>query len=299
MKKQEIPKKEETIAVEAPAAAKTAEVAEGSSSNEAGTSGVEYKEIQETVVEGRKTGKHKTSFEKEQWQPKTSLGQRVKSGEITSIDSILDKRERILEPEIVDSLIPHLVVDLLMLGQSKGKFGGGQKRVFKQTQKKTQEGNKPKFSTCAVVGNEDGYIGLGYGKSKETVPAREKAIRQAKLNFIKIRRGCGDWRCGCGDPHTIPFKVKGKCGSVVVELLPAPKGTGMKIERECSKILKLAGISDIWSKTEGQTKSKTNLFAACFNALKNLMEIKLQEHHYNNLGIIEGSIANKKSNIDR
>ena len=115
------------------------------------------------------------------------------------MSQILDQRMRILEPEIVDTLMPGMQTDLLMIGQSKGKFGGGQKRIFKQTQKKTQEGNKPHFATFAVIGNEDGFVGLGYGKSKETVPAREKAIRQAKLNVIKIRRGCGDWGCGCGD----------------------------------------------------------------------------------------------------
>ena len=252
------------------------------------------KKMQE-IVEGTKSEKRRITFEKESWNPKTSLGKKVKDGEITNIEYILDKRERILEPEIVDVLLPNLIVELLMLGQSKGKFGGGQKRVFKQTQKKTQEGNKPKFATCAVVGNEDGYVGVGYGKSKETVPAREKAIRQSKLNVIKIRRGCGDWRCGCGDPHTIPFSVTGKCGSVVVTLMPAPKGTGMKVEKECSKILKLAGIKDIWSRTKGQTRSKINLFNACFMALQKLMEMKVQEHHYNTLSIIEGSSQYSKT----
>ncbi len=54
----------------------------------------------------------------------------------------------------------------------------GSRRVFRQTQKKTKEGNKPKFSTYAVVGNKDGYVGLGFGKAKETVPAREKAVQK-------------------------------------------------------------------------------------------------------------------------
>ena len=81
--------------------------------------------------------------------------------------------------EIVDILLPNLETDLLLIGQSKGKFGGGQRRVFRQTQKKTREGNKPKFSTIAIAGNKDGYVGIGYGKSKETVPAREKAFRSA------------------------------------------------------------------------------------------------------------------------
>jgi small subunit ribosomal protein S5 len=236
------------------------------------------------------------TFEKETWNPKTSLGKQVKNGDITDIEIILDNSERILEDGIVDVLMPNLTTDLLMVGQSKGKFGGGQKRVFKQTQKKTQEGNKPKFATYAVVGNEDGIVGIGFGKSKETVPAREKAIRNAKLGIIKIRRGCGDWRCGCGEPHTIPFSVKGKCGSVVVELYPAPKGAGLKVEKECAKILKLAGIKDIWSKTKGQTKTKINLFKACLEALNELMRMKMSDARTQELNIVEG--AETKSKVE-
>ena len=246
----------------------------------------EVKELEEEVVEEIKK---KGSFEKEAWKPKTSLGINVKNGTINNLSHVLDQRIKILEPEIVDTLLPNLTTELLMVGQSKGKFGGGQKRIFKQTQKKTQEGNKPKFGTFAVVGNEDGYVGVGYGKSKETVPAREKAIRQAKLNVIKIRRGCGNWRCGCGGSHTVPFKVSGKCGSVEIMLIPAPKGTGLKVEKECQKILKLAGIKDVWSRTDGQTRSKLNLLYACFGALKNLMQFKLNQKNEETLSIIEGS----------
>ncbi|MCH8003468.1 MAG: 30S ribosomal protein S5 [Nanoarchaeota archaeon] len=230
-------------------------------------------------------------FDKESWKPKTSLGMKVKSGEIDNIDYILDNRFRILEHEIVDMLIPNLNVDLLLVGQSKGKFGGGQRRVFRQTQKKTQEGNKPKFGTFAIVGNEDGYIGVGYGKSKETVPAREKATRNAKQNIIKIFRGCGSWRCSCKGPHSVPFAVEGKYGSVMIKLIPAPRGTGLCIEKECSKVLKIAGIKDVWSQTFGQTRTKINLIYACFDALKKLMEIKLQKKDEEKLSIVEGLLS--------
>ena len=246
----------------------------------------EVKELEEEIVE---EVKKKGAFEKGAWKPKTSLGINVKNGVINNISYVLDQRIKILEPEIVDALLPNIATELLMVGQAKGKFGGGQKRVFKQTQKKTQEGNKPNFGTFAAVGNEDGYVGVGYGKSKETVPAREKAIRHAKLNVIKIRRGCGNWKCGCGDAHTVPFKVRGKYGSVEIMLIPAPKGTGLRVEKECQKILKLAGIKDVWSRTEGQTRSKLNLLYACFEALKNLMQFKLNQKNEEALGIIEGS----------
>lgn len=247
----------------------------------------EVKELEQEIVE---EVKKKAVFEKEAWKPKTSLGMKVKNGEVATIDYALDRRVKVLEPEIVDALLPNLTTELLMVGQSKGKFGGGQKRVFKQTQKKTQEGNKPKFATFAVVGNQDGYIGVGYGKSKETVPAREKAIRQAKLSIIKIRRGCGDWGCGCGGAHTVPFKVSGKSGSVEITLMPAPKGTGLIVEKECQTILKLAGIKDVWSRTEGQTRSKLNLLYGCFKALQKLVEFKINQNNLENLKIVEGSI---------
>jgi small subunit ribosomal protein S5 len=233
----------------------------------------------------------KSTFDVAGWTPKTALGKGVKAGTITDIDEVLDKGIRILEAPVVEVLVPDIESDLLLVGQSKGKFGGGQRRVFKQTQKKTREGNKPKFSTFAVVGNSNGYVGIGFGKSKETVPSREKAIRNAKLNLFKIRRGCGSWQCGCKGNHSIPYKVKGKCGSVIIELMPAPKGKGLCIESECAKILKFAGINDVWAKTKGQTGSKGNLIKACVKALKQLTAVKISPGHVEKLGICDGKIT--------
>jgi len=227
-------------------------------------------------------------FDIDTWKPKTGIGEKVKSKEITEIDYILDNGLKIMEGEIVDALIPSLEKDLLLIGQSKGKFGGGQRRVFKQTQKKTPEGNKPRFASFAVVGNKDGFVGVGYGKSKETVPAREKSFKNSKLNIIKINRGCGSWQCNCKSGHSIPFKVEGKCGSSIIKLMPAPKGTGLCVESSCAKILELAGVQDIWSKTYGQTKSKINLIKACMDALGKLNSTKIKPHHYEKLGIIGG-----------
>jgi len=233
-------------------------------------------------------------FDKEAWKPKTTIGKKVKSGEITKIDEILDNGLKILEPEIIDALLPNLKTELLLIGQSKGKFGGGQRRVFRQTQKKTSEGNKPNFAAYAVIGNGNGYVGIGYGKSRETVPAREKAMRNAKLSIIKIKRGCGSWQCSCGEPHSIPFAVQAKCGSSIIKIMPAPKGKGLCIEKECQKILSMAGIKDVWSKTKGQTKVKTNLIVACFDALKKLSSTRVQQRYYKNLGIAEGAIEKQE-----
>ena len=244
---------------------------------------VDVEEVTKPEIEGQ--------FDVNTWKPKTSLGIRVKEGRVTSIDQVLDARDRILEAEIVDALMPSLKTELLMVGQAKGKFGGGQERVFKQTQKKTKEGNKPNFSTFALVGNEDGYVGMGYGKAKETVPAREKAIRNAKLNIIKIRRGNGTWQDSGSEANTIPFVVKGKCGSIRVTLMPAPRGTGLCISQEAKKIMQLAGIKDVWSKVEGRTHTKMNVLRACFEAMKQLMEIKVRHEDEKKLNIVEGALV--------
>ncbi len=223
------------------------------------------------------------------WTPRTELGRKVVNGEITDIDQILETGQAILEPEIVESLL-NLESELLLVGQAKGKFGGGQRRVFRQTQKKTREGNKPKFTTMAVVGNKDGYVGIGFGKSKETVPAREKAIKQAKLNIFKISRGAGSWESNSKEPSSIPFSVKGKCGSAEITLMPAPKGKGLCVEKECAKILELAGIQDVWSKTQGQTKNKINLINACEKALKKLISTKTRVEDMQEVSYHEGKL---------
>jgi small subunit ribosomal protein S5 len=235
----------------------------------------------------------KISVELDKWTPKTALGKKVKSRDMADIAAVIDSGMPILEPEIIEMLLPGMESDLLMIGQSKGKFGGGSRRVFRQTQKKTKEGNKPKFSTFAVVGNKDGYLGLGFGKAKETVPAREKALRKAKLNLFKLSRGCGSWQCNCKTPHSIPFAVSGKCSSVTVELMPAPKGTGLKAEKELVKILKLAGIQDVWCKARGQTRNKLNVIEALRKALLMLTSTKVQEKYRESLAITQGSLRQK------
>ncbi|MEM4259669.1 MAG: 30S ribosomal protein S5 [Candidatus Woesearchaeota archaeon] len=250
----------------------------------------DIKEEEETFVEepGEVIEKEKFSSSLDNWQPKTELGKRVKEGLINDIDQILDDGRIIMEPEITEKLLPNIESELLLIGQSKGKFGGGQRRVFRQTQKKTSEGNKIKFTAMAVIGNSNGYIGIGIGHSKETVPAREKALRNAKLNIFKIIRGSGSWQSTSNEPHSVPFTVTGKCGSVQITLIPAPKGKGLVCEKEVAKVLKLAGIKDVWSKTKGQTRNKINLIKALEQALRRLSTTKIQQKHITQLAIHSG-----------
>jgi len=206
----------------------------------------------------------------EAWKPKTKLGKLVKDGKIKEIDEAL--KYKILEPEIIDSLI-EIKSEILNIGQAKGKFGGGKRRAWRQTQRKTAEGNIPTFSCMAVIGNGNSYVGIGYGRAKETLPARAKSIRIAKLNIMKIKRGCSSFDCTCGEPHTIPFVVVGKSGSSRVKLIPAPQGTGLVIGDECKKILKIAGIKDVYSRTSGKKRTTINLAKACVDALRKTMEM--------------------------
>ncbi len=244
-----------------------------------------------TETEGIKIVEEVVTERRADWKPVTALGKKVKEGAITDIDDIFNSSLPILEAGIVDTLLPNLEEDLLLIGQAKGKFGGGQRRIFRQTQKKTMEGNKIQFTTCAVVGNRDGYIGVGTGRSKETVPARDKAKRQARLNLMRIRRGCGSWETDVRQPNSIPFEVTGRCGSVRITLKPAPRGKGLVVEKECAKILQLAGIKDILSKTKGQTKTKLNLINALMDALRKLSEMKIKPEDIAKLGVVEGRVG--------
>lgn len=223
------------------------------------------------------------------WVPKTGLGKDVLAGKYSNLGDVIASGRPIMESEITDYLEPNLATELVNLGQAKGKFGGGKRKTSKPTQKKTREGNKMSFSMLVLSGDRDGVAGFGFGKARETVPSREKAIKNAKKNLIMIRRGCGDWGCFCGTAHSIPYAVVGRSGSLTVRLIPAPKGTGLVVESELKKMLELAGIKDVWSKTYGNTKNKINLVNAGIDALKQLQRMKLTPQKMEGRGIKEGS----------
>lgn len=191
--------------------------------------------------------------EEEQWIPRTRIGKLVKEGRITSINDIFKSCELIREPEIVDLLIPNLqeeVVDINLV------------------QKQTESGEKSKFKATVIIGNQDGLVGIGEGKTKEVGPAIKKAVKQAKLNIIPVRLGCGSWECKCGDKHSLPFMVEGKSGSVRIALIPAPKGIGLAVADVPKTVLRLAGVKDAWSSTRGHTRCTVNFANATFNALR-------------------------------
>jgi small subunit ribosomal protein S5 len=204
------------------------------------------------------------------WKPKTQLGKDVFEGRIKEIDEILKSGKRIIEPEIVDVLLPNLKNELILIGGRTGKGGGKQRIPVKITAAMHRSGRRFTMNALVIVGDENGLVGISKASAVETRAAIDKAIRKAKMNIIRVKRGCGSWECGCGGEHSIPYKVEGKSGSVRVILMPAPKGLGLVADKESQKLLRLAGIKDVWVKTFGNTGMRINLMTAVYNALKNL-----------------------------
>jgi len=183
----------------------------------------------------------------------------VFSGRIKSLEELLLANKRIMEPEIVDYLEPNLesvVIDV------------------KKTARVVRAGRKFSFRAAVLVGNRNGIIGLGTAKDREKWPAVRKATKNAKLNLIFVQRGCGSWECACNEPHSVPFKVTGKCASVRVTLMPAPKGVGLVVGKAIKPVLEFAGIEDVWSKTSGNTSIRLNFVSACVDALRKTMKVK-------------------------
>ena len=195
----------------------------------------------------------------EEWKPRTKLGHMVKEGKITSIDEIFERNLPIKEVEIVDILLPDLQHEVLNINL---------------VQRQTDAGEVSAFQALVVAGNFNGYVGIGLGKARLVRQAIEKAIVDAKLNIVPVRRGCGSWECSCNLPHSIPFKVWGKSGSVEIWLFPAPRGVGLVAGDTAKVVLRYAGIEDVWTKTRGHTRSTVNFAKATYNALRNTYKIK-------------------------
>jgi small subunit ribosomal protein S5 len=211
-----------------------------------------------------------------EWDPKTKLGKMVRGGQITTMSDALKTGLPLREPEVIDVLLPEIddeVIDVNMV------------------QRMTDSGRRVKFLITVAVGNNDGFVGFGQAKGKEVGSSIRKAIDNAKLNVIEIRRGCGSWECGCRKPHTVPFAVKGKSGSVEITLRPAPHGIGLATGDVAKKILTLAGVKDCWTFTKGKTKTTVNYAKAVFNALEQNSEMRVMKGEIKKVGIVSGTIG--------
>lgn len=192
------------------------------------------------------------------WIPRTFLGRMVLDGRITSLQEVFAEGYRIQETEIVDTLLPNLQQEVLDINL---------------VQKQTDAGEKSRFKALVVVGNYEGFFGLGVGKAKQVREAIQKAVLDAKLNVVPVKRGCGSWECGCGDPHTLPFQVSGRCGSVKIQLLPAPRGLGVVAGDVAKTIISFVGIKDCWTRSFGSTRTVPSFAYATYDALKNTYRI--------------------------
>ncbi len=200
------------------------------------------------------------AYEHAEWVPLTGLGRAVMAGEISSMDEVLSTGKPIKEPQIVDAFLSDLTDEVLDI---------------QMVQRMTDSGRRVKFRAVVVVGNRDGFIGFGQGKDAQVGNAIKKAIDNAKINVIRVQRGCGSWECGCDQQHSIPMQVKGKAGSVTVTLKPAPQGIGLVTGEIGKKVLELAGIKDVWTRSSGQTRTTINFAKATFEALRQTNMIRL------------------------
>ncbi|MFH1785052.1 MAG: 30S ribosomal protein S5 [Candidatus Micrarchaeota archaeon] len=197
-------------------------------------------------------------IDKESWQPRTILGMKVKNGEITTLEEVLETGKPILEPEMIDVLLPDMESENLQI---------------KTTQRVTDSGKRAKFRVVSVIGDRKGHVGLGVGKSDELKPAIDYAVRDAKKHMISIRTGCGSWECKCAFQHSVPSKTSGKEGSTIITLKPAPRGLGLAGNEIVRKVLGIAGVKDVWSSMQGG-KNIYNMAVATVKALDGLNTLK-------------------------
>merc|ERR1712196_193508 len=193
--------------------------------------------------------------EEKEWAPCTTLGRLVKNGQITTIEDIYLHSLPIKEYQIVDILFPaqQLKDDVMKI---------------MPVQKQTSAGQNSRFVCHVAVGDSNGHIGLGNKCAKEVATAIRGGIIAAKLNLIPVRRGY--WGNKIGLPHTVAMKGHGKCGSVRMRLVPAPRGTGVVGAPATKKMLAFAGVADCFTCSCGHTKTRGNFIKAIFAALKDV-----------------------------
>jgi small subunit ribosomal protein S5 len=177
----------------------------------------------------------------------------VLAGKINSMDQIYENGMRIQESEIVRHLLPDIKSQVVHVGI---------------VQKQTDAGEMTRFNALVSVGNETGWFGIGKGKASQMRVAIDKATNAAYLNVIPVKLGCGSWECKCNQLHSVPFKVRGKGGSVTIEIIPGPRGLGLVAGENIKNLLKLAGLKDAWTKTFGSTNTMSSTTKAIFNALR-------------------------------
>ncbi|MBP1889982.1 small subunit ribosomal protein S5 [Clostridium moniliforme] len=120
-------------------------------------------------------------------------------------------------------------------------------------------GRNFRFAALVVVGDENGHVGVGMGKSIEIPEAIKKGIEDAKKNLVKVSMV----------ETTIPHEIHGKFGTGDVLIMPAKEGTGVIAGGPARIVLELAGIKDVRAKSLG-SNNPNNMVKATINGLANL-----------------------------
>lgn len=180
----------------------------------------------------------------------TKLGRLVKAGHIKSLEEIFLHALPIKEGPIIDYFVKDLKDEVMNI---------------MPVQKQSSAGQRTRFKAFIAVGDSNGHLGLGVKCSSEVANAIRAAITLAKLSLVPVRRGY--WGGRVGQPHTVPIKLTGHCGSVRVRLIPAPRGTGLVAAPATKKMLGLAGIKDVYTSTRGHSRTMGNFIKATYFAL--------------------------------